>query len=311
MNGFGFDMRRMAATQPTATDGCDAATQAAAPLRFGFSALVAGNICLAFGPVFVRLADTGPIASAFWRIALAAVPLFLIARMAGETVRPPSRHWLGVFAISGLFFAADLAAWHIGILETKLANANLLGNSTSFLLPAYAYVASRTWPTRSQTLALTLAVLGAILLMGRSYELSPQNLVGDLLCVLAGAFYTAYLVLMARARATMSPWAVLAWSTLMSAAPLFVAALAYGDVMLGTRWTPLFALALFSQIMGQGLMIYAIGRVPPLLFGITLLIQPVVSASFGWLVYGERLAGIDWIGAGMIAIALILVRNRD
>lgn len=311
MELIGLDMRLMAAKQPKADHGPDAAALPDAPaLRWGFTALVAGNICLAFGPVFVRLADTGPIASAFWRITLAIVPLFLIAWRAGERIRLPARSWLWLFALSGLFFAADLAAWHIGILETKLANANLLGNSTSFLLPAYAYVAARTWPTRSQSMALCLAAVGALLLMGRSYELSPENLIGDLLCVLAGAFYTAYLVFMSRARDTMSPWAVLAWSTLMSAAPLFVAALAYGDIMWPNRWSPLLGLALFSQIIGQGLMIYAIGRVAPLLFGITLLIQPVVSASYGWLVYGEKLAGIDWIGAGMIAVALMLVRGK-
>jgi drug/metabolite transporter (DMT)-like permease len=58
-------------------------------------------------------------------------------------------------------------------------------------------------------------------------------------------------------------------------------------------------------------MIYAIGRVAPILFGITLLIQPIISATYGWLVYGEKLAGLDWIGAGLIALALVLVRGRD
>ena len=282
-----------------------------APLRFGLTALLIGNLCLAFGPIFVRMADTGPVASAFWRIALAVVPLFVIARMVGEPAKALPKSMITLFAISGLFFAADLAAWHLGIFETKLANANLLGNSTSFLLPLYAFVAARVWPTRMQGTALALATLGAVLLMGRSYELSPQNLIGDLLCLLAGAFYTAYLVLMARARDTMPQWAVLAWSTLMSALPLLITALLLGERVLPSDWTPLIALAFFSQILGQGLMIYAIGRVAPLLFGLTLLIQPIISATYGWVVYGERLAGLDWIGAGLIGLALILVRGRD
>ena len=282
-----------------------------APLRFGLIALLLGNFCLAVGPVFVRMADTGPVASAFWRIALAIIPLFLIARMVGEPARSIPRAMILLFAISGFLFAADLAAWHIGIFETKLANANLLGNSTSFLLPLYAFIAARVWPTRMQGTALVLATVGALLLMGRSYELSPQNLVGDLLCVLAGAFYTGYLILMARARETMGQWPVLAWSTLMSAFPLLVTAWLLGERVLPTNWTPLLALALFSQILGQGLMIYAIGRVAPILFGITLLIQPIISATYGWVVYGERLAGLDWLGAAMIALALILVRGRD
>ena len=306
MDDVAIDMGMMGAAQHQENLG-----GGQAPLRFGLTALLIGNLCLAFGPIFVRMADTGPVASAFWRIALAIVPLFVIARMVGEPAKALPKSMIVLFAISGLLFAADLAAWHLGIFETKLANANLLGNSTSFLLPLYTFVAARVWPTRMQGTALALATLGAVLLMGRSYELSPQNLIGDLLCLLAGAFYTAYLVLMARARDTMPQWAVLAWSTIMSALPLLITALLLGERVLPSDWTPLVALAFFSQILGQGLMIYAIGRVAPLLFGLTLLIQPMISASFGWVVYGERLAGLDWIGAGLIGIALILVRGRD
>ena len=37
------------------------------------------NVALAFGPWFVRLADVGPVAAGFWRIALAAPLLFALA----------------------------------------------------------------------------------------------------------------------------------------------------------------------------------------------------------------------------------------
>lgn len=282
-----------------------------APLRFGIPALVLGNLCLAFGPLLVRMADTGPIAAAFWRIALAAPFLFLIARLSGDPARKIRWGLVGLFALSGFFFAADLASWHLGILRTKLANSTLLGNSTSFLLPLYAFAVARQWPTRMQSLALALAGGGALLLMGRSFELSPKNFAGDLLCLLAGAFYTAYIVLMARARAGMGQWPVLAWSTLMSTLPLLVMVLVSGERLLPHDWTPLIALAFLSQIVGQGLMIYAVGRIPPLLFGLTLLLQPMVSALIGWIVYRERLGTADWIGAGLIGLALVLVRQPD
>ena len=278
-----------------------------APLRFGLPALVLGNLCLAFGPLFVRMADTGPIASAFWRIAIATPFLFLIARTIGDPARRLGGAMLGLFMLSGLYFAADLAAWHLGILQTKLANSNLLGNSTSFLLPLYAFAVARQWPTRSQGFALTLAVSGVALLVGRSFELSPRNFAGDLLCLLAGAFYTAYLVLMGRARAGMGQWPVLAWSTLMSAPPLLLMALMMGERLIPQDWTPLIALALLSQIAGQGLMIYAVGRIAPLLFGLTLLIQPMISALIGWTVYHEKLGRADWAGAVLIGLALVIV----
>lgn len=282
-----------------------------AALRFGIPALILGNICLAFGSWFVRMADTGPIAAAFWRIALATPFLFLIARTMGDPARKLGRATFALFALSGIFFAVDLASWHLGILQTKLANANLLGNSTSFLLPLYAFAVARQWPTRMQAVALTFAGVGAALLMGRSFELSPRNLAGDLLCLLAGAFYTAYLVLMSRARSGMGQWPVLAWSTVMSALPLLLMALAIGERLVPHNWAPLVALALLSQIVGQGLMIYTVGRIPPLLFGLTLLLQPMISALVGWIAYDETLGLADWAGAVLIGLALVMVSQPD
>ena len=61
-------------------------------------------------------------------------------------------------------------------------------------------------------------------------------------------------------------------------------------------------------MIGQGLLVYAIGYVPPLVVGLALLTQPAISAFVGWLAYGETLSPLDWIGAAAIAAALVLVR---
>jgi drug/metabolite transporter (DMT)-like permease len=284
---------------------------AQAPLRFGVTALILGNLFLSFGPMFVRMADSGPVATAFWRVGLAVPLLFLIARKSDGPIRFPTKHLAGLLILSGVLFAADLAAWHIAIPLTKLANANLLGNSTSFLLPLWMFIVTRSWPSGRQAAALGLAVLGAVLMMGGSFELSADHLIGDLLCILAGAFYTAYLVLMGRARNSTGQWPTLAWSTLMSVPPLLIMAIALGETIVPTDWTPVLLLALCSQIAGQGLMIYAVGRVSPVLFGITLLVQPLVSATIGFFLYREALGPVDLIGAALIAVALLLVRQPE
>ncbi|WP_426264547.1 DMT family transporter [Sphingomonas sp. PWP1-2] len=273
-------------------------------------ALIVANAALAFGPWFVRLADTGPIASAFWRITLAAPILAGAALATGWRPREVPRALWGIIAIGGLCFAADLGSWHLGILRTTLANATLFGNSATLMFPLYGFLVARAWPTRVQGVALGLATIGAGLLMGRSYQLDPRHLAGDLLCLTAGILYTGYFILMARARATMAPLPALALSTLASVLPLLGFALAMGEKILPTDWTPLIGLALVSQIIGQGLMIYALGRLPPLTVGLGLLTQPVVAGTIGWIVYGERLGLPDLVGAVLVAIALVLVSRR-
>src|SRR5687767_14565507 len=121
--------------------------------RFAFAALILSNIFLACGPWMVRLADVGPIASGFWRVALAVPLLFLLAWRSGDRLWP-QRGLLLVIVLGGLFFAADLAAWHYGILRTKLANATLFGNSSSLIFAVYGFIMLGALPRRAQLLAL-------------------------------------------------------------------------------------------------------------------------------------------------------------
>lgn len=280
-----------------------------APSASALVALVIANVALAFGPLFVRIADTGPVASAFWRITLAAPVLIAIAWSSGWRPQHVGRSIWIVAAFAGVFFAADLASWHLGILGTTLANATLFGNSATLFYPIYGFLIARALPSRVQGAALLLATIGAGLLMGRSYELSSANLVGDLLCLLAGILYTGYFILMARARETMAAVPALAVSTVASVLPLLVMAVALGERIIPDQWVPLVGLALASQVIGQGMMIYALGALSPLVIGIGLLIQPIVAAITGWLVFGERLGTADLIGGMLVAIALVLVRR--
>jgi drug/metabolite transporter (DMT)-like permease len=278
--------------------------------RLGFPALVLGNVMLSFGPWMVRLADVGPLAAGFWRLTLAA-PILVIAliatrqRLPGATLLP----WIALIG-AGTFFAADLGSWHAGILRTRLANATLFGNVTSFLLPIYGFIVARQLPRSAQALALLLAAAGTALLMGRSYELSPRNLAGDALCLAAGIFYTVYLILAGRA-VGVSTLGRLTVMTLAGTLPLLLFADLLGERIIPHDWTPLILLALGSQIIGQGLMIFALGQVEPIVIGLTLLVQPIIASIIGWIGYGERLTMFDLVGAAMIAVALVIVRRPE
>jgi drug/metabolite transporter (DMT)-like permease len=277
------------------------------PSALALAAVVVANVALAFGPWFVREADTGPVAAAFWRMALGLPFIAALAWRAGA--RPvrmePALWWL--LLASGVAFAADLAAWHLGIRRTTLANSTLFGNTATLLFPLYGFLIARAWPTRQQGFAFALALLGGALLMGRSLDVDPRRLTGDLLCVLAGVLYTTYFIVMTRVRASMRAFSSLALSTAASMVPLLLFAWALGERVWPDIWAPLIGLALASQVVGQGCMVYALGKLSPLVVGLALLIQPVVSATLGWIIYDERLGAVDLVGAALVAIALVLV----
>lgn len=279
--------------------------------RLAFPALLVANLSLAAGPWMVRLADVGPVAAGFWRLAL-ALPFLAWFGWRQSQGRPlPGWAIIVAVAVGGLFFAADLAAWHEGILRTRLANATLFGNFASFLFAIYGFVLLRQLPGPMQGVALLLAAIGTALLIGRSFELSPRHFSGDLLALLAGLFYTFYLIAVDRARRVMAPWPVLAVATAAGVLPILLFSLGLGEKVMPDDWTPIILLSLGSQLIGQGLLVYAMGHLSPVVVGLCFLTQPVASAVIGWLAYDERLSAADGLGALIICAALVLIRLPD
>jgi drug/metabolite transporter (DMT)-like permease len=281
---------------------------AANPHPLAFPALLLGNAALAFGPWMVRLADVGPVAAGFWRLTLALPFLFLTARVAKQQPHWPSRALIVTVIVAAIFYSLDLASWNVGIRLTKLGNATLFGNSGSFVFAAYALWLAHRRPSGRQLAAIALAIGGAALLMSNSYELSPKNFAGDLLALLAGVLYGGYLIFIERARTSLQPMPLLILATAFSIPILLAISFGLGERVWPHNWTPLLIFALSSQVVGQGLLVYSIGTLPPLVVGLALLTQPVTSATIGWFVYGETLSATDLVGALGIAAALVLVR---
>jgi len=275
---------------------------------FAFPAVLVGSCALAFGPWLVRLSGVGPVAAGVWRLALALPFLFVIAALTRQPVHWPARPLALLAAAAAFFFAADLAAWHIGIHMTKLGNATLFGNVSSFAFAAWGLWLARRLPSRTQAAALSLAGIGAALLMCSSFELSSRNFTGDLLALFAGLLYTGYLIAVQHGRGSLKPMPLLFLSSAFGAAMLLPISLVFGEQVIPPDWTYVLLLALGSQVIGQGLLVYGIAYVPPLIVGLVLLTQPAISAFVGWAAYGEILTPLDWIGAIAIGAALVLVR---
>lgn len=273
-----------------------------------FPALLLGNAALAFGPWLVRLADVGAVAVGFWRVAIALPFLWVLCQATGQRPHWPKRPLLAAILIATIFYVLDLAAWNAGIRMTKLGNSTLFGNTGSFVFAAYGLWLAHRLPSAKQGGALLLAFAGAALLMSGSYEMSPKNFTGDLLTLFAGLLYGGYLIFIERARSELEPLPVLLLATLFGAPMLLAISGGFGEQIWPRDWTPLVIFALSSQVLGQGLLVYSIGTLPPLVVGLALLTQPVISAAVGWFAYGERLSLTDFVGAAAIAAALVLVR---
>ena len=276
-------------------------------------ALLGGAAFIALSPIFVRLSEAGPTATAFWRVALAVPALWLLYwwRSAPRPHRYSGK-WPLMLA-AAIAFAGDLGFWHKSIQLTSVANSTLLANLASLFVTLAAWLLFGQRPTRLFVAGLAAALAGVALLVHTSLEFSRTALAGDALGVVTAAFYAGYILavksLRDRGETTLHLMAV---TTTCTALILFPVALASGEPMLPSSargWMVLVGLALVSHAAGQGLIAYALAHLPASFSSVSLLLQPVIAAVFAWVLLAEPLVPLQIAGALVVLFGIYLARR--
>lgn len=288
----------------------------AADSTLAFVALFVGAIAIGASPIFVRLADVGPFASAFWRIAL-ALPLLLAWMMAEGPPKDPAHRLKGWAAWrpmvpAGLFFAGDLTFWHLSIQNTTVANATLFANFSPVVVTLGAWLILKEPITRAFALGLALAMTGSILLVGSSYQLDPAYVVGDIYGMITALFFGSYVLSVRAVRGRISAAALMFRSGCITAVVLLAIALIMNDPLMPQSlygWAVLIALAWISHVGGQGLLAYALGHVTATLSSLVILIEPLAAAILGWLILSEAISPLQGLG-GLVILAGIYIARR-
>lgn len=279
-------------------------------LSFGIATLTLGALAMGASVLFVRQADVGPFASAFWRVALALPVLAAWAALAeGRRAWRADRASL----LAGAFFAGDLIFWHLAILGTTVANATVLATTSPVWITAFAVLVLRQRVSRAGWSGLGLCGIGALALVGRSWQFDPHHLPGDAAGLATAVFFAGYFLAVSRARARRGAAAVTLVSTAATAAILLVVAVAAEPTLRPASRggaAALLALALVSQVGGQGLMAVGLAAVPPA-FGALVFFLEVVSAAFlGALLLNEPVTPLQALGGLLILLGLVVARPR-
>ena len=281
--------------------------------NFALLALFVGATCIALSPIFVRVSEAGPTATAFWRVALAVPVLWILYSLKSKAqTHRYSGKWPLLLA-AGFAFAGDLAFWHTSIKLTSVANSTLLANLASIFVTLAAWIFLRQRPSGLFLAGLAAALLGVTLLVRTSLGFSSTGLAGDALGVVTAMFYAGYILavkgLRDRGETTLHLMAVTSTITALFLLPV---ALASGEPMLPASafgWWMLVGLALISHAAGQGLIAYALAHLPAAFSSVSLLFQPVMAALFAWLLLAEGLVPLQ-VAGGLIVLAGIYLARR-
>jgi drug/metabolite transporter (DMT)-like permease len=276
-------------------------------------ALFAGAIFIALSPIWVRVSDVGPTASAFWRVTLAVPLLWMLFAFNSKGQKTLNKSEFKPLLFTGIAFAGDLAFWHWSIQYTSVANSTLLANLASIFVTLAAWILWEQRPSGLFVTGLASALLGVGLLVRASLGFSPTALLGDGLGVVTAMFYAWYLLsvkgLRDRGAATLQLMAV---TTTITAAILLPVALLSGESLLPqseTGWLKLLGLAWISHAGGQGLIAYALAQLPAAFSAVGLLLQPVIAALFAWLLLSESLSALQCAGGAVVLFGIYLAHR--
>jgi drug/metabolite transporter (DMT)-like permease len=282
--------------------------------RHALVVLFAGAVAIALSPIFVRLSEIGPTATAFYRTALAVPALFLWMALEARREAPTAGGDWRPFVLAGLFFAGDLAFWHWSIKLTSVANATLFANFAPVFVALGGFLAFGVRVRAGFVGALVLTLLGAIILMGDSIGLSRSHFAGDALGLVTAMFYAGYMLVVGRLRARASTARIMAWTALITSAALLPVALLSGESLAPATldgWAVLLGLALVSHSFGQGAIAYALAHLPTSFSSVALLVQPLMAALFAWLILYEPLTPLQGLGGAVILIGILIARRTS
>lgn len=276
--------------------------------RWAVAALVLGTAATALNPVFVRLSDLEPAASAFhrmfWALPLMGAWLFQETRAKGAALvsaseAPRAVHDRWLLVLCGLFFAADLTALHWSIRLTSAANAILFLNAQPLYVVFGAWLLFGERVSAKFLVGAGVAMAGAALMLGESAQFGGDRLLGDGLGIAAGIFYGGYILTASRLRARMSSAVINTWTCLIACLPLLAVALVAGQGLLPGSlegWLLMIGLGVISQACGQGFIVWGMAHLTAGYAAVVLLLAPVSAAIFAWALLSEKLSGLQFAG---------------
>lgn len=273
-----------------------------------------GGFAIGFAGIFMRLSDVNPLASAFWRMAL-AVPLlwgWAFAVQTQDKARGKRTGIAKVLLLAGICFASDLGIWHLSLYYTTVANATLLSNFAPIFIALWIWFVHRSHFATIFLIGMFIALVGASMLIGPNAAIGGSKLLGDGLGLTTAVFYAAYQLVVKDARSQYSTARLMAWSTTVTALALLPFALTMKGFFWPATlsgWLPLLGLAVICQIGGQTVIAYALAHLPATLSSVSLLIQPVTAAIAAWIIFEEVISPIQMLGGLMVILGIYLSKR--
>jgi len=266
-----------------------------------------------FASTLVKRANTPAELVAFWRMVVTAGVWNLLVIARG---RRPSWHNIRMAALPGVFFGLDIAFFYLGATHNTVANAEMIGAMTPFLVvPIGAkYFGERLHP---RALFFAFFAFGGVAIVLFSGPANGEaTLRGSVFGVIALCCWAGYISCTRRVRGQMDVVAYMAAMTPVATLAVLPLALARGHMVSISShgWMYIVLLTMMTGVLAHGLMVFAQATIPIGTIGIAQIAQPALAALWSFLILGEVLHGWQVVGMLLVLVGLlgfVLLNQRN
>jgi drug/metabolite transporter (DMT)-like permease len=298
------------------------------PSRFsgGFAIAIVSAAILSTTGIFVRYLTVNyqlpALVLAFWRAAIVTLTLLIVLGVGKRHLLSLNRPQLVYLIVYGIVLAIFNSIWTLSVSINGAAVATVL----VYCSAAFTAILGRMFLKESLGWVKILAILlclGGCYLVAGAYDPSVwnTNFIGILMGVISGLAYAIY-SLMGRSASQrgLNPWTTLLYAFLFAACTLFVANLVIGPWLPGGAqrpadffwlggelkgWGVLFALAAGPTVIGFGMYMVSLSRLPSSIANLIVTTEPVFTATFAYFLLGETLTGIQ-VGGSLLILGGVL-----
>jgi len=278
------------------------------PRRQRLSEIALIGVAAVWGLTFVMVQDAVRIVPVMAFLAYRFLPAsFLVAAIfRRQLLALPARGWLtgawlGVFLTSGYIFQT------VGLERTTAAHAGFITGLFVVLTPLLGAVFLRERAGGPAWIAAGASALGLYLLSGAGGEF---DLSGDGLVFLCACAFAAHILATSRAVRRYDVGALLAVQLGVCGLFCLIVAAVSGEVVAprdGSVWLAIFVTSVFASAVAFWVQTYAQRHAPPARTALILGSEPAFAGLFAYVIQGETLTALGWLGAGLILVAIFTV----
>ena len=279
-----------------------------------YLALAFGLLVLAWGALLIRWANAPGLVTSFYRNSIAALVLFILSTwlLGKDNIALGSSNMrLAIWA--GVFYGIDVGLHAVGVNLIGATIPTVLANTAPIWVGLGAMLFFREQLRIGFWFGLTLAMIGAVMLMGVDQLHNVTQSIGSFYGLLAGVFYAAFFLLSQKARENVDPFSFLCIAFASAGCTTGLIAILFGQPLSGYSMLTYMIFVVYGAVIQVGgwlCVTYALGKLSASTVAPILLMQAVITGVLAHLFLGEHLNYMQYLG-GAIVLSGIFVVQRE